>query len=382
MRSNPYVYPSQAFKNPRNKRNTDRFTEPRKVITLKDIQIHLRRIPAPTIHVRGETISDRIFSLFLDDEIRFGPKKYLLDYRSEWKAKFDYFISRKKPLSFTILGFPFKIPVPLKTYRHLPDMGEVLALHRLFYLTQQVKRLYRPGAIMTIFTEGAFGPFAGVSEEACHAYDLSLRRFNRQLGFSHALRMKRLSDMERREDFKPCFLRNLQEIRRRYQKKDKAFMVKYRVAIVPVFRIVKSDHYAENVLLDTYNDLLKDSQLSPDARSARQELRAKAHHAILSYFAYLQTKDDWDFLEVCVPHHLALSVSPKPHRLGIIPVASSLSVLPYHGVTVYDAKKKNWDIEYLVNIRRDKNHCYQRVFLYGDKDLAPFFYERLGLYYC
>lgn len=154
-------------------------------------------------------------------------------------------------------------------------------------------------------------------------------------------------------------------------------MTKYRAVLEPVFRIVKSCEYAEDQLLDVYNHSFKDSQLSSRALKIRKNLQQNAHKAILLYFAYLKTKDDIHFPKKVVPDYLPLTVSPKPHRLGIFPISSSTKILPYHGVPVYNVQNKKWDIRYLTDIRRDKKYSYRRVFLHEDRDSEPFFYEQI-----
>lgn len=335
----------------------------------------IARIPDIDVPRKGATAAEKIFSFFLNPRVRFGPVEFIRSERQYWLDKFNYFIARREPLQFTLLGFPFKMAVPLKTDRALPDMGEVLALGRLNLIARAIRGVYEPGAVITVFTEGGLGRSAGIAPAVWRKYDRRLRELAGVLGFGEAIRIRKLSGMERLADFQDVFMRKRREFRAQLADKDKCFMEKYRAVFSPIFRLVNARKYALEELMDVYNEKLEDAAVSSAARRIRAALRAKTKKAIIYYFSYLAARDELDYLEKAVPHHLSLSVSPKPRRLGIIPIDAKVKILPYHGVSVYDALLGRWDIGYLVDIKRDFRHKYAPVSLNGDADPHPFYYE-------
>lgn len=375
MKSNPYVYPSRSYKNLQRKVLADRFEKPR-VVDVTYLHRLLRCVPTVRWTSKGKTVEEKIFQLFLSKDVLFGPAAFLTDCTSMWLEKFSVFTRQKQPLLFTILGFPFKMPVSLKTRRRLPDMGEMLILHRLAGLARAIKKVYRPGARITIFTEGGFGAPVGVPESDWQVYHTALEKWVSVLGFADVLEVRRLSDMEQMKGFSEAFARRRKENASKLKKKDASFLQKVEGAYMPMFRLVNSEAYPLELLMDVYNDALSEEELSSSARRVRLALQRQTMKTLVYYFSYLQARDDVRFLETAVPGFLALSVSPKPERLGVIPVSREVSVLPYHGVPVYDTKKKRWSIEYLIDIRRDRTAVYTPIHVKGDKDKEPFFYEK------
>lgn len=374
MQYNRFVYPSQEYKNLYRKKVYDNFLV-KKSITEKELKAMVKQIAHPYVRVRGGTVEEKIFSIFNDSNIRFGPSSFLTNSKNEWLEKITFFTTRDKPLQLTLLGFPFKMLVPLKTNRTLPDMGEVLVLTRLNTICALIKKEYEPGAVITLFTEGGLGKAASVPEKKWKAYDKRLRELVRVLGFDRNIKIRKLSDMEKIKGFSSIYKKTFKEFHRKLLEQSKDFMEKYDSVYLPIFRLINSNKYSIDTLMDVYNSQLKDTDLIPVAAKARKELQNRTRKAIVSYFSYLVTRDLLHFLEKTVPHHLALSVSPKPGRFGILPIDTKNTILPYHGVPVQT--KNGWRLEYLIDIMRDRRNNYIPVILRGDKDVTPFYYKKI-----
>jgi pyoverdine/dityrosine biosynthesis protein Dit1 len=66
-------------------------------------------------------------------------------------------VRRAQPLQITLIGFPFKVPNPLKVGpRMLPDLAEVAALAALARLHQAVQAVYPPGLEIVIIHDGTY----------------------------------------------------------------------------------------------------------------------------------------------------------------------------------------------------------------------------------
>jgi len=373
MQSNSYVFPSKDFQDLSLKRISDNFSEEKK-IDFSEIKLILGQLDFPQIKINSSLkIEDQILSFFIHPEIRLGPKRYIKESENFFKKRIFYFYKEKKPISFTLLGFPFKMPVPLKTNRILPDMGEVLFLHRLYKIAEFLNKIYPFGVKIYIFGEGGFAPFVGVLSKEAQKYFDFLVFLNKKLNFDEFLEIYSLSEMEKEPNFKEIFEENIKKLETLYRQKDKEFLKKFKKVLKPIFRIVDSRKYPLGVLMDVYNDNLKFNDLTVGSKKARKELLGKTQKAIFRYFAYLKTRDDLNFLEKKVPFHLPLTVSPKLNRLGIWPIRRNCWILPYHGVPIFWEKENKWDLEYLIDLRR-KSENITKVFLNEDKENKPFFY--------
>jgi Pyoverdine/dityrosine biosynthesis protein len=162
MKSNPVVFPFVEFQDLSNKKIIKNLLKP-KIIDWKEIKNLLSVMKKPNLNLsKRNSVEEKIFDVFLDDNFLFGKKEYVLNYKKRWIEKLNYFTKNQKPIKFTLLGFPFKAPLILKTIRTTPDMGDVLVLNQLKNFVLTIKEIYNPGAIVYIITEGCFGKFTGI----------------------------------------------------------------------------------------------------------------------------------------------------------------------------------------------------------------------------
>jgi hypothetical protein len=376
VKPNPYVYSSKDFDNLFDKEIKWQIIG-KEIITKDKVAEILKNLKQPNVKILGKSIEEKILSIFLDENIRFGDKNLILDKKDYWIDKITYFTTKKLPVRLAILGFPFKMPVKLKTVRTLPDMGELLSLARLLFIANLIKKIYKPGAEVIIFTEEGFYKFIGVDKKNASAYIYELKKWLKFLRWNSIIKLKSLSLMEKLPDFEKIFNKKLRENKKLLKENDPEFLRKFNEAFIPIFRIVNSLSFDEKILMDVYNDQIKDEDLPKKALKIRNLLKRKATLALLNYFAYLQTRDELNFIEKTAPHALLLTVSPKYYRLPIYPVSKEIEVLPYHGVPIYFQKNNKWQIDYLINLKR-KNWKLVEVYLYKDKDKTPFFYKVVG----
>lgn len=373
LQSNPNVYPYVPFYDLSDKNIRQNIIE-KKYISEDDLREMVSRIPQPNFSLTGKTDAEKILSIFEDDQIRFGPKEFIAQGKTGWIDRLNYFIRQNLPIQFTILGFPFKIPVPLKTNRVYPDMGEVLSLARLHFIAAEIQKIYSSGAVITIFTEGAFGRFTGVKDAHWIAYRDFLKELIGMLRFEKQLRISDLSEMEKIiPDFSKRFQEKVELLEKAYEQGDPKVREAYNGTLDAVLRIIAPINNDATILMDVYNDHLSDDSVSETARLIREDIRQRARASIFQYHAYLRVRDDVQYLEKVVPRAVALSVSPKPNRLGVIPVNSECVRLPYHGVPVYDQLRNVFTIEYLIDLQRSPL-SYSTVYFKNDKEEKPFYY--------
>lgn len=377
MKSNSHVYPYIPFKDLSQKEVNE--IESQKTISTQELNTLMEQLDRlnSSMIVQEGTVSERVLKLLSHDEIRFGPKELITDQWAERLVEIEFFVSQNNPIECTILGFPFKIPVPLKTNRTLPDLGELLSLHRLYRVGQLIQEIYEPGCKIVIYSEGAFASAVGVSEEHAEQYHVYLEYLIETFGYGEIVEVRRLSDMESTVDnFQDFYQEKVQELQSLYNKGDEEYLKKYQGTYDAVAKIVSTQGIDQDLLMDAYNPDLTDNDCREQVLSVRQDIRKRTHEAIFLYHAYLMTRDRIEFLETQTPNSLRMSVSPKPNRYGVQPINSSCNKLAYHSVPVVDRNTQEISQEYLVDILRDHEHKYVELMWGDDKESFPFAYER------
>lgn len=373
MRSNPHIYPSESF--PKIKITSDNKFFLEKIIEWEDILKEVKDIIQYDIVLTGKTKEEKIFSLFLDTEILFGPRKFLISHKNFFLEKIKEFIKQDKPIQLTILSFPFKVEVPLKTNRVFPDMGEILQLYRLFYITQKISSVYKHGATVTIFTEEIFAPMANANAQNAKNYATYLKSIINKLGYGKNLKTISLSEVEKNSDFSLTYKKNKQEILESINSKKSSSYEIFCKTYPIVFRIVSVKDISKVDLLDIYHSK-KIATLNEKQKLIHTSMLNDAKKATVDYLAYIKTLEDLKFLQEKMGSYLPLTVSPKPGKIGIIPISKKARILSHHGIPVKNEKTGEWDIRYLCEIEYNKKK-YTKVYLRGDKDIAPFYYLEL-----
>lgn len=380
VKPNPYVFPFQEFGDLSNKdlklsnkTKTIQFEDLKKLIKAlrKDENLENKVLNGLD---RKAQVTEKIFEFFMHPEVRFGDLQMYQENKMHWIKKFDDSLKRKR-LILTILGFPFKTPVALKTTRKLPDLGEVMALTRLEILAQLLEQISGVPTIIYAITEGVLSSFVG-NIVTTDVYPNTLKKFSEKLGYSH-LRFIPLKKMELCiEDFETEFDKKVKKMQNLYQRKDKEIVKKVKAAYPSILRIVDPESQDLIILMDVYNYSIPTKKLKPETARIRKHIEDAAIIATVKYFAYLQMRDEIGFLDKEFGDtYITLTVSPKPNRLGIIPVRRNITILPHHGVPFVNPVNKSFSIAYRIDVLRDGNN-YAKVILSGDSDSEPFYYER------
>lgn len=374
---NPYIYPSPPFEDLTQRKFQAVFTAKKKYTT-----DDLKKLLATQKHI-GEysdnkelSVEDRILNLFFNPDLLLGDKKIIEDERDEWIKSLKYFTKAKKPISFTIVGYAYKIPVPLKTNRTLADMGEVLSLFRLKNIADLIKEIYAPGAHMYVFTDGIFGRYNNVTPEIYRNYKFSLDHIVEEMGWDDVISVHELDDMEQTVDnFPKRFDNKLATLKKLYEDGDKTMVAKYDGTLASIKKLININTFklTKSEQMDVYDESKKDDQVSAKVKKARDYINTFSYDMTFIYHGYLSYRDDIHYLENFAPGHIRLSVSPKKSRIGIQPVSKYASRFPYHGIPVFHKKSNHFTIEYLVDMNRWNKKITPASWT-ADSDKKPFFY--------
>ena len=312
MKSNPYLYPYYPFEDLSNKILIDNFGSS-KIISNNE----LPKLVSEMLNLKIEfdktgSIADVILNFFLDENVRFGPKEFVTDQTEAWKQQINGFVKRNKPIEFTILGFPFKVAVSLKTDRTLPDLGEVLLLTRLFWITQQIKEIYQPGGVINIFTEGVFNEFTGNSKTDSNDYKNRIIEFVNLFGYNQNIKVIDLYELEPlAPGFREEWKNQTRIFKEQYLKRDTETIKKFDGAFPSIFRIVSAKEYPTELLMDVYNEQISDRQIGLRGEEVRKILKDRAKDAVFTYNGYHQARYNVDLIKKFLPESVYFTVSPK-----------------------------------------------------------------------
>lgn len=338
-KTSAYVFPFRPF------RNLER-TEPK--ITLADRQTVDRSFLEPLLETiaprlelpQGGNLDERIVALFASDAVRFGAREWITDLAADWSAQARHFIEKGEPILFTILGFPFKAPVILKTDRILADFGELAMLKCLHEIGSAIACEYEPGVKIHVFAEGAFAPINGMPQADSDAYFDSLVSMCRNWGFDAFIVLHETNAIaEETPGFKAVWDETTDEIKARRDSGDE----KTRTALTDSFPVTFHLNANPGVEADPLRRAYLDD---PSAKALRDELVERSEDGVVRYRAFLEARDKVQLLELFAPKALAMTVSPRPGRLGVRPLPEPADVLPYHGLPIWDAESRALLIDY------------------------------------
>jgi hypothetical protein len=215
-----------------------------------------------------------------------------------------------------------------------------------------------------------------VEEKEGDKYRDFLIKLKDLLGFNN-LHIEDLRVLEKYvPDFQKEFKQEENSLLKLYEQQDNEYLKKYQGTFPSVKRIINTREYDLGLLMDVYNEDLKDKDVNEQVKILRKHLDDQTHQAIFSYHAYLDTRSKYDALAKHIDGVITLSVSPKANRLGIYPINKNLNKLPYHGVSVWHKKDKKFTIEYLIDIRRSSDKFEKIYFEDDDEKDIPFFYSK------
>lgn len=362
-----YVFPFKPFAFLDVVEENSSFLPPRH-ITADNLQPALD-ILAPRLELpAGDDLAQRLLEFFADPAVCFGDPSWILQLGEHWKEQFNWFIARNEPILLSILGFPFKAPVPLKTNRKLADFGELVMLARLNRIGEAITRAYTPGAVTHVFAEGSFHEMNGMPREDADAYFAGLETMLTQFGYDAHVK---LHDTSRIADevpgFKKVWAEVEAEIAARRDAGDPATVDALTAASPVTFHLNANPGVSDEDLRLAYLG-------HSEAAALRGELDARTQQGVVRYRAFLEARDRVSLLEIYAPRAIGLTVSPRPGRIGVRPLPAPADVLPYHGVPVWNPRTEVLEVVYLWDLKRS-GLTLEPLLLDSDPERLPFLYE-------
>jgi hypothetical protein len=271
-------------------------------------------------------------------------------------------LARNEPVQLTLVGFPFKVPNPLKVGgRAIPDLAEVAALMTLEQLHLDVQRVYEPGIEVVILHDGAYIANAfGVPRRETYEYTRYFQWLLQATGTDGFVRCEdlvRVLGSHRREDAaqtappRACggetaaFRKTLGMLNVRWVRRE----------ILP--RVYEQLRHGDP------------ASLSGDAAILYREVqRSMARYAACDDFLHR-----FDPRPSAFPEAIHATTKTRPGRLALWLVRRGRSLLPWHGVGVLD-RTGRIEVRHAAELEADRE--YRRVFIEGET--TPFFYQHAG----
>lgn len=234
------------------------------------------------------------------------------------EVKIQAAVEENKPIELNFVGFPYKSTnTDKKVLAHQLDAAERHSLVYLNDMLADISKIYQPGAILTIFTDGmVFCDIEGFSDQIVENYEQQLKHISQDL--KH-IRIVTLSDLLPGKT--PAEMRSTIET---YEPSEKAFQEK----------ILNDNHLKDEIELLAKRMVLEMDHSAGRAYLAQHppgDIAKKLTHRGMQYSAFLGAHRPKGSIRLSV--HYQADVSTK---MGI-KLAENSYVTAWHGVLIQNS---------------------------------------------
>ncbi|KAH7125938.1 Pyoverdine/dityrosine biosynthesis protein-domain-containing protein [Dactylonectria macrodidyma] len=283
-------------------------------------------------------------------------------------------VAARSRIPMVLPAFPAKsINVVEKVLGTLPDLGEELALDRLNDLCSRIQKIYLPGAMVLIATDGAcYNDLTGVTNDNLWEYSVALRQMVADKGFKciEFVRIMNLLGLYHASTItKETFINLLEPSRRELMDRyvDPNFDATACIKNDPDYKMTY-DGYAKFLKKDLAFGAVRNSVTSGKKFKAKVHETAKAMIARGVAFAEL--------IREKLPDHVRLSIHPSTGltkiSMPLIPQPDSFSMTPWHCAVAVDVSG-NFKTAHVATLR----NTHELVYKDGH---AHFFRQRSSLW--
>ncbi|EMD61568.1 hypothetical protein COCSADRAFT_39282 [Bipolaris sorokiniana ND90Pr] len=293
---------------------------------------------------KGQKIDETVASI-MDILEKFSLQQYGNDVfmgRKVFGPKVHLHVSEHRKLPMVLPAFPAKsINTQDKVLGTSPDLGEELALDRLNDLCTQISRVYEPGAMILIATDGAcYNDLTGVTEDSLWEYGVTLRKMVAEKGYDciKFVRIMNLLGLHTDEQIsKEDFVHLLEPSRRimmtRYG--DSEFDANWYIQNDPDYKSTY-DGYSKFLKKDLAFSPFRQNAASGKKWKALVHNTAKAMIARGVAFAALIRERYPDYVRLSIHPSTGLTKISMP----MIPQPDSFSMTPWHCAVAVDVNGK------------------------------------------
>ena len=271
--------------------------------------------------------------------------------------KLGYFAKSRRRVDFVLSLFPCKGCHPLRTLATRGsevDFGDVKCLLQLVRLVAAIRRVHRPGAHITILSNGR--RYSDVFFE--HQSDVDLYRVNiaeliRFLGCEDVIHLEP-EELLYSDEYQSEIVAEQAQVEAEIRKSPADFspmLGTIQLNLNPPLRL-SPKQYAEVICQLGHDD---DAKLSDEQRVVWAFIQENAVSATARYIATNKALRNLRLFENAFQTHVKLTVHAKPGQIAIVPVAPD-SPFPHNGQAflVSEPALENVGVKYAANLLRMK----------------------------
>lgn len=324
-----------------------------------------------------KTVSAKVLRIITSPKYRNGSLETinLAKYENLFLEKIEYWIKKNEPIQFMLPAMPFKIANPLKSSRRDADLAEVGSFCKLNEINLQISKIYKPGAIFTIFHDGHlyYRHFLHTKEDADKYYN-SLKKFVRNLGLSEVIYLKDAADeLQHIKNFKEIYEEARLEMTNLW-KNEKYNNERIQKIIQSAKQNINLSDIPYQVLY--HINFMEDWDLSLDEKKLKREINQRSEKCAFEYMVVQHALEKANFFKTILPNGIRLTVHPKEGQIGIFMVKKKTHLLPWMGAGVL---KNNGEVSVHYESELLSSGKYYPVYIKGEK--SPFYYKEAETIY-
>ena len=288
---------------------------------------------------RAQATAERILGLLSMSRYRRGPVQFIQDAKPEFLAKLTEAILADRPVEMVLSFFGYKVQNPLKTFAETGsevDISEMASLLRFYEISQAIREMYPPGAVIHIACDGKKYAYAfGYGEDQAAGYHQNLHALCSALGIQDSVRLLDETSFYP-PDHRERTTKHLDRVKEGFLQGDAAitsFVTKLRASICLSIPVDTSDIGVEEVRLAF--SVLTDAELgaaSPRAFEIRRHFVQESLNCTLRYIAVYDAIKEAGAINHIAPAALRATVHPKSGQIGLYAVNNATNdVFPHHG---------------------------------------------------
>ena len=301
-----------------------------------------KRYPIPEKAQTAENaraLAERILGLLVMSRYRRGPVQFVSESQDDFLAKISAAILADRPVELILSFFGSKVRNPLKTFAEEGtevDISEMASLLRFYEISQAIRALYAPGAMVRVACDGRkYAPAIGFTEGQGRGYYERIDCMCRALGIDDSVCLFDEADhypLDHRERTE----RHLQRVTQSYFDGEPSmvgFVTKLRTSMCLSMPIDTSAIDAAQLRLAFSRlDDAALQQRDPRALEVRHFILRESEKCSLRYVAVYDAVKEERVLESVAPNAIRATVHPKPGQLGLYAVNQhSNDIFPHHG---------------------------------------------------
>lgn len=247
-------------------------------------------------------------------------KKYCAQCYGLHLPKVQYFIDNDKPIHIILPAFPAKSPNLSKVLGKLPDLGEEIALLALQGICDDIKRVYKHGAHITICADGRiFADLVQVTDEDVTAYTSTLHELIQELD-AKDISIINLEDVIVGKDFEAI----------------RQYVIQHYAQPADELKEKIKHNSGYNKLFNGMHRFITEDRLFTEEGRSKTKIKEESKDIAISV---IQRSNAWTkLLAYFYPDALRLSIHPQEahsEKIGIKLTRSSDEwITPWHGVVV------------------------------------------------